>query len=57
MEAIMRERNSNSRIALQATAEGGDRSAVVLDGWMAPERHRLCQDRGVNISNPRRPSR
>jgi hypothetical protein len=27
----MRERNSNSRIALRATAEGGDRFAVVLD--------------------------
>jgi hypothetical protein len=31
MEAIMRERNSNSRIAFQATAEGGDRFAIVLD--------------------------
>jgi len=27
----MRERPSNSRIAFQATAEGGDRFAVVLD--------------------------
>jgi hypothetical protein len=27
----MRERNSNSRIAFQATAGGGDRFAVVLD--------------------------
>jgi hypothetical protein len=29
--AIMRERNSNSRIAVWATAAGGDRVAVVLD--------------------------
>jgi hypothetical protein len=31
MKAIMRERNSNSRMALRATAEGGDGFAVVLD--------------------------
>jgi hypothetical protein len=31
MEAIMRERNLNSRIAFQATAGGGDRFVVVLD--------------------------
>src|ERR1700722_2384774 len=31
MEAIMRERNSNSRMALRAPAEGGDGFAVVLD--------------------------
>ena len=31
MEAIMRERNSNSRIALRATAGGGERFALVLD--------------------------
>jgi hypothetical protein len=31
MKAIMRERDSNSRIAFQATAEGGDRFAIVLD--------------------------
>jgi hypothetical protein len=44
MEAIMREMNSNSRIVLRTTAEGGDRFAIVLDGWMAPERRQLCQD-------------
>ena len=27
----MRERNSNTRIAFQATAEGGDRVAIVLE--------------------------
>jgi hypothetical protein len=31
MEAIMRERNSNSRMVLRTTAEGGDGFAVVLD--------------------------
>ena len=31
MEAIMRERNSNSRIALRATAGGGKSYAFVLD--------------------------
>jgi hypothetical protein len=31
MEAIMRERNSNSRIGFQPTAGGGDRFAIVLD--------------------------
>jgi hypothetical protein len=31
MEAIMRERNLNSRIVLRTTAGGGDGFAVVLD--------------------------
>jgi hypothetical protein len=57
MEAIMRERNSNSRIALRATAGGGERFALVLDGWMAPDGIDCARIRGVNISNPRGPSR
>jgi hypothetical protein len=36
MEAIMRERNSNSRIAFQATAEGGDRFAFEFLSRSAP---------------------
>jgi hypothetical protein len=31
MEAIMRERDSNSRIVRRTTAEGGERFALVLD--------------------------
>jgi hypothetical protein len=31
IDAIMRESNSNSRIAFQATAGGGDGFAVILD--------------------------
>jgi hypothetical protein len=31
MKAIMRESNSNSRIVLRTTAEGGERFALVLD--------------------------